>query len=280
MFIEIRGITKHFGEGENRVEVLKGIDMKLDRGRSVCRFYSSGSGKSTLLNILGGIDSADGGYISIDGEKIEEMSEKELTLYRRKHLGYVFQMYNLIPNLNIRENEETKEIDSTLRIFQNRTEIDLVCLMDGKLPEKADEIAIDRMYADNNGIRTGDSLKAGTQILKVTGLVALSDYSALFSDTSDLMFDAVKFGVAVMTEEGFDALNQTHLHFNYSWKYNSPPADDKEAKRMAEDFLESLTKKASVTGFIPEFMNQAIIFTGDDLGETMRCLRFFFISLR
>ncbi len=170
----------------------------------------------------------------------------------------------IYPNFYIEE--ETKEIDSTLRIFQNRTEIDLVCLMDGKLPEKADEIAIDRMYADNNGIRTGDSLKAGTQILKVTGLVALSDYSALFSDTSDLMFDAVKFGVAVMTEEGFDALNQTHLHFNYSWKYNSPPADDKEAKRMAEDFLESLTKKASVTGFIPEFMNQAIIFTGDDLG--------------
>ena len=209
MFIEIRGITKHFGEGENRVEVLKGIDMKLDRGEICVLLGPSGSGKSTLLNILGGIDSADGGYISIDGEKIEEMSEKELTLYRRKHLGYVFQMYNLIPNLNIRENEETKEIDSTLRIFQNRTEIDLVCLMDGKLPEKADEIAIDRMYADNNGIRTGDSLKAGTQILKVTGLVALSDYSALFSDTSDLMFDAVKFGVAVMTEEGFDALNQT-----------------------------------------------------------------------
>ena len=119
MFIEIRGITKHFGEGENRVEVLKGIDMKLDRGEICVLLGPSGSGKSTLLNILGGIDSADGGYISIDGEKIEEMSEKELTLYRRKHLGYVFQMYNLIPNLNIRENEETKEIDSTLRISES-----------------------------------------------------------------------------------------------------------------------------------------------------------------
>lgn len=162
--------------------------------------------------------------------------------------------------------EETEGIDSTLRIFRNRTEIDLVCLMDGQFPEQADEIAIDRMYADNNGIRTGDSLKAGSQTLKVTGLVALSDYSALFSDTSDMMFDAVKFGVAVMTEDGFDTLNRTHLHYNYSWKYNNPPADDKEAKKMAEDFLESLTKKASVVGFIPEFMNQAIIFTGDDLG--------------
>ena len=168
------------------------------------------------------------------------------------------------PNFYIEE--ETKEIDSTLRIFQNRTEINLVCLMDGEFPEKADEIAIDRMYADNNGIVTGDRLEAGLKTLKVTGLVALPDYSALFSDTSDMMFDAVKFGVAVMTPDGFDSLNQAHLHYNYSWKYNNPPADDKEAKEMAEDFLELLVKKASVSGFIPEFMNQAIRFTGDDLG--------------
>ena len=131
MFIEIRGITKHFGEGENRVEVLKGIDMKLDRGEICVLLGPSGSGKSTLLNMLGGIDSADGGYISIDGEKIEEMSEKELTLYRRKHLGYVFQMYNLIPNLNIRENIEVgaylsshpldvDELMQTLGLYEHR----------------------------------------------------------------------------------------------------------------------------------------------------------------
>lgn len=66
----------------------------------------SGSGKSTLLNIIGGIDSPDSGYISIDGEKTGDMDEKTLTRYRRKHLGYVFQMYNLIPNLNVKENVE------------------------------------------------------------------------------------------------------------------------------------------------------------------------------
>lgn len=66
----------------------------------------SGSGKSTLLNIIGGIDAADEGYISINGEKTADMNEKALTLYRRKHLGYIFQMYNLIPNLNIKENIE------------------------------------------------------------------------------------------------------------------------------------------------------------------------------
>jgi putative ABC transport system ATP-binding protein len=67
----------------------------------------SGSGKSTLLNILGGIDSADAGEITINGDKLAEMDEKSLTRYRRKHLGYVFQMYNLIPNLNVKENIET-----------------------------------------------------------------------------------------------------------------------------------------------------------------------------
>lgn len=131
MFLKIQGITKHFGEGENRVQVLKGIDLEIDRGEICVLLGPSGSGKSTLLNILGGIDSADGGYISIDGEKIDEMSEKELTLYRRKHLGYVFQMYNLIPNLNIRENIEVgaylsehpldvDELMGTLGLYEHR----------------------------------------------------------------------------------------------------------------------------------------------------------------
>ena len=106
MFIEIKGIKKHFGEGDSRVDVLKGIDLQLHKGEFCVLLGPSGSGKSTLLNIIGGIDYADSGYISVDGEKIEEMNEKELTNYRRKHLGYVFQMYNLIPNLTVRENIE------------------------------------------------------------------------------------------------------------------------------------------------------------------------------
>ena len=106
MFLEIKGIKKHFGEGESRVEVLKGIDIGIEKGEICVLLGPSGSGKSTLLNIIGGIDSADEGYISINGEKTAEMDEKQLTLYRRKHLGYVFQMNNLIPNLNIKENIE------------------------------------------------------------------------------------------------------------------------------------------------------------------------------
>lgn len=106
MFLEINGIRKSFGEGESRIEVLKGIELSIEKGEICVLLGPSGSGKSTLLNIIGGIDNADSGYISINGEKTADMNEKALSLYRRKHLGYIFQMYNLIPNLNIKENIE------------------------------------------------------------------------------------------------------------------------------------------------------------------------------
>lgn len=131
MFLEISGIKKHFGDGESRVEVLKGIDLQVEKGEICVLLGPSGSGKSTLLNIIGGIDSADSGYIAINGEKTADMNEKKLTLYRRKHLGYIFQMYNLIPNLNIKENVEvgtylsdnpldTDEILKVLGLYEHR----------------------------------------------------------------------------------------------------------------------------------------------------------------
>ena len=106
MFLEIRGIKKNFGEGDSLVEVLKGIDLSVEKGEFCVLLGPSGSGKSTLLNIIGGIDRANEGSITINGEKTEDMNEKRLTIYRRKHLGYIFQMYNLIPNLTVQENIE------------------------------------------------------------------------------------------------------------------------------------------------------------------------------
>ncbi len=131
MFIEIKEIKKGFGEGESRVEVLKGIDVEIEKGEFTVLLGPSGSGKSTLLNIIGGIDNADSGYISINGEKTDNMNEKALSLYRRKHLGYIFQMYNLIPNLNIKENVEVgaylsdspldvDELLNTLGLYEHR----------------------------------------------------------------------------------------------------------------------------------------------------------------
>ena len=106
MFLQLNQIKKSFGKGENRVEVLKGIDLSVEKGEFCVLLGPSGSGKSTLLNILGGIDRADSGDILIGGERMADLNEKALTLYRRRHLGYIFQMYNLIPNLTVRENIE------------------------------------------------------------------------------------------------------------------------------------------------------------------------------
>lgn len=131
MFLEISDLKKHFGEGDSYTEVLKGIDIGIEKGEFCVLLGASGSGKSTLLNIIGGIDNADSGYISINGEKTADMNEKALTLYRRKHLGYIFQMYNLIPNLNIKENVEVgaylsddpldvDELLKTLGLYEHR----------------------------------------------------------------------------------------------------------------------------------------------------------------
>ena len=106
MFLEIRDIQKSFGQNDSRVQVLKGVNMQVEQGDFCVLLGPSGSGKSTLLNIIGGIDGADEGSITIQGERLEDMKEKKLSLYRRKHLGYIFQMYNLIPNLTVRENIE------------------------------------------------------------------------------------------------------------------------------------------------------------------------------
>ena len=125
MFLELNQIKKSFGSGENRVEVLKGIDLVVEKGEFCVLLGPSGSGKSTLLNILGGIDRADSGDILINGERMADMNEKALTLYRRRHLGYIFQMYNLIPNLTVRENIEVGaylsrrplDVDELLRLL-------------------------------------------------------------------------------------------------------------------------------------------------------------------
>ncbi len=137
MFLEVQGLKKGFGQGSARVEVLKGIDFTCEKGEFCVLLGPSGCGKSTLLNIIGGIDKPDSGEIRIEGEAMSLMKEKRLTMYRREHLGYIFQMYNLIPNLTVRENIEVgaylsrnpldvEELMHTLGLYEHR----------GKLPNQ------------------------------------------------------------------------------------------------------------------------------------------------
>lgn len=106
MFIEIQNIKKSYGEGSSCVQVLDGISTQIERGAMCVILGPSGSGKSTLLNIIGGLDTVDSGSIRIDSREITSLSPEILSDYRRDALGFVFQFYNLIPNLTVKENIE------------------------------------------------------------------------------------------------------------------------------------------------------------------------------
>ena len=157
--------------------------------------------------------------------------------------------------------------DSTMRIFESRDQVNLACLMEGEFPKAANEIAIDRMYADNNKISIGDTLKSGTQSWKVTGFIALPDYSCLFQNNNDSMFDSVKFGIGVVTSEAFESLDSPLVKYCYAWKYNDEPTTEKEEKEVSDNLMKAINKEVSLEEFVPRYLNQAITFTRDDMGS-------------
>ena len=198
-------------------------------------------------------------YSKAEESVIDKLEKENVTIYEN-----FYKEENVVRHNNIKNDEDSQ---STLRFYVNREEVDKVDLMEGSLPEDINEIAIDRMYAENNDIKVQDTLTVGSRILKVTGLVALSDYSSLFSDNSDTMFDSLKFGVGVVSQKCFDAYDDTHIHYVYSWLYDNKPEDDKEAKLMADDFVKTISANAILVNYIPQYINQAIHFTGDDIGS-------------
>lgn len=222
------------------------------------------------IGFVSGFLVADGSMIKAYNEGFEKYKIEDGNFRVKKKITKA-QQENIEKNgVTLYENfylEEALDNGSTMRIFKNREEINLVCLMEGKLPEKAGEMAIDRMYADNNKISVGDTLKSGSQKWKVTGFVALSDYSCLFQNNNDSMFDAIKFGVSVVTPEEFESLDQEKLQYSYSWVYDKAPKNEKQEKKMSEDLMEALGEEVTLESFVPQYLNQAITFTGDDMGS-------------
>lgn len=169
------------------------------------------------------------------------------------------------------DNDEKK--DGTVRVFAQTDDINLACLMDGKFPEKEDEIAIDRMHADNVGIKTGDTVTIGGESYRVTGLIAYVNYATLHEKSTDLMFDALKFDVAMVTKEGFDRLDDS-VHYSYAWKYDDAPEDEIEEKSLSDDFRKTLVAQAMLAqnelkDYVPRYANPAINFATDDMGSDL-----------
>ena len=224
----------------------------------------------STIGFVSGFLVADGSMIQAYNEGFEKYNIEDGNFRVKKELPSSQKKDITAHNVTLYENfyiEQAVDNGSTMRFFKYRKDVNKVCLMKGKMPKESDEVAIDRMYADNNHISVGDTLTSSGKKWKVTGLVALSDYSCLFQNNNDSMFDAVKFGVSVVTPEGFETLNQDKLQYSYSWQYDKAPKTERQEKKVSEKFMETLGKEVSLEAFVPRYQNQAINFTGDDMGS-------------
>lgn len=186
-----------------------------------------------------------------EDELINQIEEMDVTIYE-----------NFSKEFNVLD-ENTK-----IRIFGERTEINKSCLMSGKMPKADGEIAIDRMFAENNKISVGDSIEINGMEFNITGFVALSDYSTMFEDNTDMMFDSINFGVAVVTKGQFETLPDDNIHYVYSWKNKDKGLSEPEAKDLADNIGKTLIMNGvSVKSLVPVSENQAIQFTGEDMGS-------------
>lgn len=154
----------------------------------------------------------------------------------------------------------------TVRVYQIRDEINLIDVMQGDMPSKENELAIDRLYCEYNDLSIGDTIKIDGKDFRITALVALSDYTSLFKNNSDLMFDAELFTPVIVTKESFQNLSDSGLEYNYAWIDDRQNMTDPEKKDRAEEIQKTIVKYGILTEFIPEFANQAIHFAGDDIG--------------
>lgn len=169
------------------------------------------------------------------------------------------------------DNDNDGKSDGTIRVYAKTDDINLACLLDGDFPQNENEIAVDRMHADNAGMKVGDKISVSGKEFKITGLIAYVNYSTLHEKKTDLIFDAIKFDVAMVTQEGFDRLDKS-IHYSYAWKYDHAPADDIEEKEHSDSFMEAMVAQVMLAGnevedYTPKYGNPAINFATDDMGS-------------
>ncbi len=170
--------------------------------------------------------------------------------------------------------------DATVRVFSSAKEVDLASFLEGEAPDADDEIAIDRMHADNTGIKIGDTITVGGKEFKVVGLLSYVNYLTLHESNTDMMFDAFGFDVAMVTPEAFDDLG-ARLHYNYAFMYEVEPSDKIEKADWSERLLKSLITQTLVNdteikAYLPEYLRQASNFApsdieGDSSGTSIFC---------
>lgn len=217
-------------------------------------------------------DAYDKAWEEIQGE-IEEkyaQAEEKYELDDPDFKAAAVRVYENFYTNQEEDNDNDGTADGTVRVYARTEEVNLACLMEGRFPETEQEIAIDRMHADNVGVRVGDTVTVGGRLYRVVGLIAYVNYSTLHEKSTDFMFDALKFDVAMVTESGFDRLDGD-VHYAYAWQYEEKPTGEKEEKKCADDFLKALltqtvTADCDLVDYMPAYANPAIHFATDDMG--------------
>lgn len=236
----------------------------------------------------------------------EEASGGLLAAFEKRGIK-VYEQYFKDVNEVSKSPEKSEEASATIRLFKQREKVNTVCVMEGRLPDGDDEIAIDRMHADNRSIAMGDTISVSGSKLKVVGLIALSDYTCLFENNADLMFDAINFNVGVVTDSCWESI-KGNIKYQYAFQYNEAPADVIEEKKMSDILVEKLAVLAASGGltddkdaainpmdmaeyaddmnelkdYVPAYANQAIQFAREDLGKDlamMNILVYVFIAV-
>lgn len=218
----------------------------------VSGFLVAGTSMKTVFDESFDKNNIEDGYFVIDSKITDDLSKKledeDLKLYENFY------------------KEETCK-DATYRIYKNRSDVDKIELFDGEFPKNDNEIALDRLFSENHSIEIGDKVTLDGKDYKVSGYVAFSDYTALFKNNADMMFDAQNFTVATVTDNAFKEISDKHLNYCYSFIFNDTSLSEQEKHDKCNDIKELIAKNAVMNNFVAEPDNQAIHFSGDDIGS-------------
>lgn len=218
----------------------------------VSGFLVAGTSMKTAFDESFDKNNIEDGYFVLDSKITDDLSKKledeDLKLYENFY------------------KEETCN-DATYRIYKNRSDVDKIELFDGEFPKNDNEIALDRLFSENHSIEIGDKVTLDGKDYKVSGYVAFSDYTALFKNNADMMFDAQNFTVATVTDNAFKEISDKHLNYCYSFIFNDTSLSEQEKHDKCNDIKELIAKNAVMNNFVAEPDNQAIHFSGDDIGS-------------
>ena len=176
-----------------------------------------------------------------------------------------------------REYSDREVLDGQiLRLYQPRTEINIPTIWNGDLPQSSNEIAIERLFAENHDLSVGNSIQISGKDMMISGIISMPDYSSLFAKNTDFMMDPIGFGVGIVAPESFEALSHDEIIYHYAYRYHDEGLTEQEQINLSDKIKETLLKNGVLpTGFIMAQDNQSISFVGDDMGSDVPMMKTF-----